>query len=175
MSDKGGASYPIARALSTTACIGRMEDPSVMSTKRTPELLRTDRTHPETSTSRTFVSGRHALRSATVLMACDGCWPMIRTEYFLWLHGRAAGGRRRVGTAWVTRIGLTMSAPASLARQMVGVVRRNVQRRCADRPGAASSDLGRSKWMSSMRSTDQGGLSRVKQGQRVSRRNPFFV
>ena len=46
-----------------------MDDPSVMSMKRTPELFRTDLTHPQTSTSGTWDDGPQALSSATVLIS----------------------------------------------------------------------------------------------------------
>lgn len=60
--------YSVESFLSTTACTGLIEEPSVMSMNRTPELLRTDRTQPQTSTSGTLVPGFHALRSATLLI-----------------------------------------------------------------------------------------------------------
>lgn len=71
--------YSAANVLSTTTWTGLIDEPSVMSMKRTLELLRTDLTHPETSTSGTLAAGPHALRSATVLMSR---WhsPGTRTE-----------------------------------------------------------------------------------------------
>jgi hypothetical protein len=55
--------------------------------KRTPELFRTDLTHPQTSTSGTWDVGPQALSSATVLMSF---WhsPGTLTAYgLIWGHG----------------------------------------------------------------------------------------
>ena len=63
-----------------------MDEPSVMSMKRTPELFRTDLTHPETSTLGTWHDGPQALSSATVLISF---WhsPGTLTAYGLcWRH-----------------------------------------------------------------------------------------
>jgi hypothetical protein len=59
-----------------------MDEPSVMSMNRTPELFRTDLTHPETSTSGTGDDGPQALSSATVLMSF-WYWPGTLTAYDL--------------------------------------------------------------------------------------------
>jgi hypothetical protein len=77
-----GLTYSAARLLSTTACTGLIDEPSVMSTKRTLELLRTDLTQPQSWTSETRRPGCHSFRSATVLTSRRPCpsSPGMRTE-----------------------------------------------------------------------------------------------
>lgn len=77
-----------ASDLSTTAWIGRIEEPSVTSMKRTLALFLTERTQPHIVTSETCWVDRNSLRSAMVLTRVWlSCW--METEY-----GRCVAGYR---------------------------------------------------------------------------------